>query len=116
MIFVIFLIGCNELEKEQAEKLQIEKAKQDSIQMVLESLRQRELAAKNLKDNVTKMCQLQLLALENGAPDDSLRLQQFTVEMKELYPNSDRKVLRRMAMNIDSCEEYRQKAGEKRKK
>lgn len=109
-------MGCNELEKEQAERLQREKTKQDSIQLVLESLRKREQAAKDLKENVTQMCQLQLLALENGSPDDSLRLKQFTVKMKDLYPNSDRKVLRRMAMNIDSCEEYRQKAKEKRKK
>lgn len=102
-------------EKEQAQKDKIFQLKQDSIQQVIESLRQREEANKNLIHNVRKMCEYQLLQLENGSPEDSLRLAEFTQKMKRIYPDSDRNVLRRIAMNIDPCEEYRTKVSKKRK-
>ena len=108
-------IACEDKTAIEAEaRLKLEQAKQDSIAKVMESMRQREIAQRNLKDNVRKMCELQLIALENAQPTDSARLEEFTLKMKSLYPSADRGALRRIAMNIEPCEEYRVKSSKNR--
>ncbi len=116
-IFIaIFIIACEDNGETEIEiLLKEESSKQDSIQNILNSINKREEAQKNLLKNVAKICHLQLIELENGHVEDSLRLAEFTVKMKLMYPDTDRQVLRRVAMKIESCEEYRVKAANKRK-
>lgn len=115
LMLSVFLVSCEDTQSEQEIIAQHDKKIQDSIEVELQALREREQAAKDLRKNVEKMCQFQLLVLENGSPEDSLRLHDYALEMKRLYPNSNRKALRRVAMEIDSCEEFRELASKKRK-
>lgn len=117
MLTVLFSQSCEyDEDRELAAKDQVFQSKQDSIQQVIESLRHREEANKKLIENVRKTCDYQLLQLENGSVADSMRLRNFIIEMKDLYPQSERDVLRRIAMDIESCEEYRHKISKRRKK
>lgn len=115
LLIALFLLACQDTESEQEIISQNDQRIQDSIEVELQALREREQAAKDLRKNVEKMCQFQLLVMENGSPEDSIRLNEYALEMKRLYPNSNRKALRRVAMDIDSCEEYRTLASKKRK-